>query len=209
MAQQAPSKPSASAMQALPTLKDSHTQTHKSLPIARTVVKHTAPAGRCRFLELPGELRNKIYDYVFPNSHDLVVSPNHVQPLALLHTCRQIYLETSILHYLRSTFHFTSLESLASWKGARTAQQLKAVSRIVVSLDLRQSDSVDYRLFEGMSGLEHVLLKVIKAKDADYEGTWDDVLLDLIVWQLEDHLDANVDCEAVQADSEEGDRMEG
>jgi hypothetical protein len=171
MAQQTPSKSSASAMQSHHALKDNHTQTHKSLPIARTVVKPTAPAGRCHLLELPGELRNKIYDYVFPDNHDLVVSPNHVQPLALLHACRQIRLETNILPYLRSTFHLTSLESLTSWKEMRTVQQLKAVSRIVVSFDLRRSDSVDYRLFEGMSGLEHVLLKGIKAKDADYEET--------------------------------------
>jgi hypothetical protein len=134
---------------------------------------------------------------------------NHVQPLALLHTCRQIRLETNILPYLRSTFHLTSLESLTSWKEMQTVQQLKAVSRIVVSFDLRRSDSVDYRLFEGMSGLEHVLLKGIKAKDADYEETWDEVLLDLIACQMQLYLPASVECEAVQAASEEGDRMEG
>ncbi|KAF2825112.1 hypothetical protein CC86DRAFT_271792, partial [Ophiobolus disseminans] len=84
------------------------------------------------FLDLPGELRNQIYDYVFDQTCHIPKrgeyhSGNISHPVVLLHTCRQIHHETQLLPYKRFTFSFYSKFSLGMWERKRTKQQLKLV----------------------------------------------------------------------------------
>jgi hypothetical protein len=61
------------------------------------------PQSASRLTNLPAELRNKIYIYVFNSPSDSIETETH-HPLALLLTCRALALETSTLAFSTHTF---------------------------------------------------------------------------------------------------------
>jgi len=59
-------------------------------------------------LQLPGEIRNQIYDYVMSDQKMLINDSGQIDnPPALLQTCRQLYSEAHMLAYTESTFVVT------------------------------------------------------------------------------------------------------
>ena len=62
-------------------------------------------APRCRLLELPPELRNRIYELVLPINRDILVHERWHVALNLLATCRQTRSEGSSIYFGRNTFH--------------------------------------------------------------------------------------------------------
>jgi hypothetical protein len=72
---------------------------------------------------LPAEIRNQIYIYLFTTSYSQVSeddttltdsSPPPTSPLALLQTCRKIYLETALLAFRTHTFHIKGDSSFSA-----------------------------------------------------------------------------------------------
>jgi hypothetical protein len=103
-------------------------------------------------LDLPGEIRNCIYDYVFtvgtytftrqithsrlgrhveyitsrlPVAHSGNISPE----VALTYTCRQIYSESKLLSFMLNTFYFNSLRTFNEMRSYFTTEQLHAIKR--------------------------------------------------------------------------------
>jgi hypothetical protein len=78
---------------------------------------------------LPAEIRNQIYIHLFTTSYTQISaddttltdpSPLTPNPLAILLTCRKIYLETALLAFSTHTFHITG-DSLFSTLRTRTS----------------------------------------------------------------------------------------
>jgi len=75
------------------------------------------------FLQLPPEIRNRIYEYALSRSHvqkhryhSLWVGLSTTQdPFALLFVCRQIYAETAVLPYRLTRFGFTFFTGFNRW----------------------------------------------------------------------------------------------
>jgi hypothetical protein len=58
----------------------------------------------CALLELPAEMRNKIYRYALINENCTTLTDSNCNQPALLRTCRQIRTEASILFYSQNKF---------------------------------------------------------------------------------------------------------
>ncbi|KAI4661574.1 uncharacterized protein J4E78_004363 [Alternaria triticimaculans] len=101
-------------------------------------------------LQLPGELRNRIYKFVLhyhlPIYVDIpaledehgnsVPRENTRRMLALLYTCRQIHSEASMMYYALNTFQFELDTSLIECTSSLTAEQLNAVKSIDMTGEL-------------------------------------------------------------------------
>ncbi|KAF2232229.1 hypothetical protein EV356DRAFT_253210 [Viridothelium virens] len=59
------------------------------------------------FLDLPGEIRNQVYEFICDNSQEDPLTSNRAR-LNILQTCRQIYSEAQILMFRRTHHVFTS-----------------------------------------------------------------------------------------------------
>jgi hypothetical protein len=92
-----------------------------------------------RLLDLPGEVRNLIYEYVFSSQtyqphigwtpYRLTkLNPRHV--LALLYVSRQIHAETSLLAYSLMTFSFSDDSYFNDFLNVLTPTQTKAVQHL-------------------------------------------------------------------------------
>ncbi|KAK8183108.1 hypothetical protein IWZ00DRAFT_368558 [Phyllosticta capitalensis] len=79
-------------------------QTHKVSSERETVEKSNSP--RLSLLGLPAEIRNQIWEYVFPvhNGQGAVAPQTSSSSLSLLLTSRQIHAETLLLAYSRTPF---------------------------------------------------------------------------------------------------------
>jgi hypothetical protein len=92
-----------------------------------------------RLLDLPGEVRNLIYEHVFsPQTYQphigwtpyrlTKLNPRHV--LALLYVSRQIHAETSLLAYSLMTFSFSDDSYFSDFLNVLTPTQMKAVQHL-------------------------------------------------------------------------------
>lgn len=113
-----------------------------------------------RFLDLPPELRNRIYNFTFtPNKtpHSDLTGPNTLQVVdaaphnllrngnewsgdnkslfSLLQTCRQIYNEASEIPYINNYLMFEHAEDLSAFVGNATDQMLRAVRNVELELE--------------------------------------------------------------------------
>jgi hypothetical protein len=96
-------------------------------------------------LNLPGELRNSIYEYVFSDttlhiSFAGLMGTTHnawpiAKPLALLQTCRQLHTETKLLPYINSTIQLDDPDTLDVFVASRTPSQLKSLRTIELMID--------------------------------------------------------------------------
>jgi hypothetical protein len=83
------------------------------------------PDQDCPFLDLPPELRNRIYDLVFSEFKlELVLSATQPRP-PLLRTCRQIRQEASSLYYARSFLVTCAEEICVPWLRSIPAEMRK------------------------------------------------------------------------------------
>ncbi|KAI4706261.1 hypothetical protein J4E89_008995 [Alternaria sp. Ai002NY15] len=101
-------------------------------------------------LQLPGELRNRIYKFVLhyhlPVYIDIpaledehgnsVPRENTRRMLALLYTCRQVHSEASMMYFALNTFQFELDTSLIEFTSSLTAEQLNAVKSIDMTGEL-------------------------------------------------------------------------
>jgi hypothetical protein len=94
-------------------------------------------------LRLPGELRNKIFEYVLGDldlhftyaygyQFDVRLETHQRNMLGLLFVCRQAHAETALLHYALNTFNFTLTEifDVKNFLQGMSAAQRKAIQRI-------------------------------------------------------------------------------
>jgi hypothetical protein len=88
------------------------------------------------FLDLPAEVRNTIYKFVFseqisiPLPIDLPRDPNPRHGLALLHVNRQLHAETSLLAHSLRTFSFNDPSMIGVWLGITKARQASAIQHL-------------------------------------------------------------------------------
>jgi hypothetical protein len=92
-----------------------------------------------RMLDLPGEVRNMIYEHVFASQtyqphirwtpyRLTILNPRHV--LALLYVSRQVHTETSLLSYSCMTFSFSDNRYFNDFLNVLTPTQTKAVQHL-------------------------------------------------------------------------------
>jgi hypothetical protein len=94
------------------------------------------------FLDLPGELRNVVYDLVFQYRTVNVRAgryrdyPNGKtrDGLALLRVNRLIHAEALLLPYIRTTFAFTRTANIMAFLGRRTPEQVKVIESIQLTV---------------------------------------------------------------------------
>lgn len=128
-------------LRALHTLQDDQKpkKSSRKPPASPQVQEHvskTAPKAPKSFLDLPGEIRNLIYEQVFsdrtwnlcPWQQNTQTGPNNA--LALLQTSRQIHAETELLPYTLSTFSARDSKRVRTWELQRTARQVGAVRKV-------------------------------------------------------------------------------
>jgi hypothetical protein len=100
------------------------------------------PTGPFRFLDLPGEVRNKIYEFALVGNEVIDLDPsNHrrVAPkLHLLSTCRQVYEESYHIFYSRQTFRLFSTNTSFFLTKKPLLQRMPAKYRAeITTLELR------------------------------------------------------------------------
>ncbi|EDU50752.1 hypothetical protein PtrSN002B_003059 [Pyrenophora tritici-repentis] len=111
------------------------------------------------FLRLPGELRNRIYEYAFSEQCILVgrslssrlqlaVEPNGFSPrdqykiprynftrlLAIAMTCRQVYAETALLIFRLNDFRFHHVETIKQFLDSVPAAKRRAITALRLAL---------------------------------------------------------------------------
>jgi hypothetical protein len=106
-------------------------------------------------LLLPGEIRNRIYDFVF----EAKSSPS--SNLGLPSTCRQTWTETALLPFLRSKFQFTSVQDLMKFVDKLDYQQRCAIRHVKLAF------------WEGLPDIWRVSKVVSKFSVADSTPTLD------------------------------------
>lgn len=88
------------------------------------------------FLDLPAELRNLIYTFVF--DYEVKASSDHERcpsnALALLRLNHQVYEEACLLPYLCCTFVFFTFGGIERFAKLRTPQQLRSMQRVQLSM---------------------------------------------------------------------------
>ena len=67
----------------------------------QTRSKARQEAKRCCFLELPAELRNRIYDYALPQGQDLMIQARRLKPVQMYLRSRQNQSSNDIERYLK------------------------------------------------------------------------------------------------------------
>jgi hypothetical protein len=101
---------------------------------------------------IPAEIRNQIYIYLLTTSYSQISgddttfiddSPPPLQPLAILQTCRKIYLETALLAFRTHNFHITGDSSFHSLR-ARTTHLPSPLFDAITSVSFTPST---YRLY--------------------------------------------------------------
>ncbi|TID18938.1 hypothetical protein E2P81_ATG05912 [Venturia nashicola] len=125
------------------------------------------------FLELPGELRNKIYRYCFVLMDERSVkvrksekfSGTTINPLdatsQLLAVCRQVYTEAMPILYSENKFHFNKFDDLPCFRRVIGEKSAVCVTNIIIS---QYWQSVDFQelnitLFEPFLGLKKLCFK--------------------------------------------------
>lgn len=78
------------------------------------------PQGRCRLLELPAELRNRIYHYALVEEQiDVATTYRHgiqiIKAPGLLETCRTARSEASAIYYSLNAFWFCDTHAVTHW----------------------------------------------------------------------------------------------
>jgi len=114
-------------------------RTHSTiLPIPNKLVPSAIKnSASSTFLQLPGEIRNRIYHFVLSRPltklyrNAMGVRTGRMD-LRLLRVCRQIYTDTAALPYTCTTFSFRSGHELASWYLRRKPGQLTVIREIQV-----------------------------------------------------------------------------
>ncbi|KAK3721093.1 hypothetical protein LTR37_003383 [Vermiconidia calcicola] len=82
------------------------------------------------FLDLPREIRNKIYDHVFEDSTIKLQSKNRTEPPAILLTCMQIYTKAISPFYRCATFHFEEYSVGNSWVRCLPAKYTSILTQV-------------------------------------------------------------------------------
>lgn len=134
-----------------------------------------------RFLDLPPELRNRVYGYIFNpepepsglgvikatywatknllNDAIVPIKANNGM-LAILGVCRQIYDEARDLPLANSYISFSSTEHVAVFLGNASYHYISAIKHVEIPLDFRMSSNAHYcgmlRLLPNMASLRLV-----------------------------------------------------
>ncbi|KAK5121497.1 hypothetical protein LTR85_005330 [Meristemomyces frigidus] len=106
-----------------------------------------AAANACPFLELPPELRTRIYELVLVSPDERLIMKDEPSP-ALLRTCRQIRTDASSLYYAQNTFLITNAESLCiAWLTSLPPKMRAHIRTLRMHTNCRLSDkpAADYK----------------------------------------------------------------
>jgi len=91
------------------------------------------------FLQLPGELRSKIYEYTLyegdyrcehPNTAPRLVKGSFPNRLSILRVCYQIHGEAALIPFKINTFRISNVSCLTGWKSLLTVPQRRAITSI-------------------------------------------------------------------------------
>ena len=103
----------------------------------------TQSNARTRLLALPAEIRENVYKFTLISNKEVTVYKGRVKfdrglaphALALLRTCRQIYIESRLVFYSGNNFKFpydTFLDRYWAGKCALSREQLETIQRVVL-----------------------------------------------------------------------------
>jgi len=111
-------------------------------PIKTKKVKPWRPKGKFRFLDLPSEIRDRIYEHVFLEPHTVDLSPENRKNLAprleLLQVSRQIYNEAYPVFYGRNTFRvFPTHDQCFHTKWVLLTRLPRRYRKAITSMELR------------------------------------------------------------------------
>jgi hypothetical protein len=133
-----------------------------------------------RFLALPAELRNTVYEYVLGNAtyalemdkgeerlrikDRTAETPTQPPDVALLRVSRHIHTEASLLLYSKNTFSFRSYRHLRRFINGRTPEQAGAITVLQVETWLalyfyatnKNLRTVDWSILSGLHSLREV-----------------------------------------------------
>ncbi|KAF2270746.1 hypothetical protein CC78DRAFT_596414 [Lojkania enalia] len=130
-------------------------------------------------LRLPGELRNQIFEYVLDLGYELRTSNSYIKrrgmspivhagkrnALSLLHVCRQLYDETTILPYTLNTFTFHDLYDVDLWIRKTLPCQLETIKSVGICASWAWSDALNYydldsQLISKLPGLRKLKISI-------------------------------------------------
>ncbi|CAI6278236.1 unnamed protein product [Periconia digitata] len=105
-------------------------------------------------LRVPGEIRNRIYFFLFPTHQEYRLPARHKKPhehnsqfpnpLSVRLTCRKLYFETNLLAFQKGTVIVApSFRVLKDWLADRTPPELSAIVGIEMNIGINRKQDAD------------------------------------------------------------------